>query len=128
MILKILTLDKPNKNNRIYPRSVIDREIKKYTENYINKNQSFIYKDATSSNFENAIGLIEELSIIRGNLMAECKFFRKPENKELIKGIKNELIHLCPYGIGDVTQRYDGVYVVNDDYNFLYCFITHDPA
>ena len=30
-----------NRNGRVYPKEVLEKEVKRYTENYINKNRAF---------------------------------------------------------------------------------------
>ena len=42
MKIPIVTLDKPNKNNRIYPREVMKREMRKYRKTFVKEDRALI--------------------------------------------------------------------------------------
>lgn len=123
----IITLDKPNKNGRIYPREVIKRELKKYRETYVKERRAFIVNKlppTSSVNLTDVIGVVEEIHIKNDKVIVKIKFF-----SDLYRQLVEEgKLSLRTSGIGTLTKQPDGTYIVGDDYELISCFVTNEPA
>ena len=64
MKIPILFLDKPTKNNRIYPRDVMEKAIEKYKKEFVDEQRAFILKESPGEscvNLKNVIGVVKEI-------------------------------------------------------------------
>jgi hypothetical protein len=124
MKLPVLTLDTPNKNNRIYPLSVFD-DIKE-----VPKTGVLVYK--TENNLESlsdVIGVVDDLTldvetkIVSGNII----LLNTPEGNISEAMLKAGQLFLRTSGEGMTTKQPDGSYLVTD-YKINGFFLTNNPA
>ena len=50
MKIPVLSLDKPNKNGRIYPRDVIEKALQKYRDEYVSKSRAMVTRNIPTQN------------------------------------------------------------------------------
>lgn len=75
-----LTLDVPNKNNRIYPKAVMEREIARYKKQYVDERRAMVtlYNDTSFIDLNNVVGIVTELSIIDNKLTSKVEVLDTP--------------------------------------------------
>ena len=96
-------VDTPTKNDRIYPRNLLESELKRKIEN----NNLLISKESESS-FHNAIGVVKDSSILEdGSIKIEYDLLSKFKDLE-----KLELL-LTTNGIGNGVREGD-IYMVTE--------------
>ena len=132
MKIPIVTLDKPNKNNRIYPRAVMEKALEKYKKEFIDEKRAFVQKkipETTMVNLLDCIGIVKEVIIEGNEVLMDVEFFPNvPEGLMTEVAITGGHLHLRTHGMGSMHLQHDGTYIVGDDYEFISCFVTNDPA
>lgn len=123
-----MTIDKPNKNGRIYPRQLMEKEIERLKKE-ISENRCFITKrqpETTTHLINDIVGLIKDIQIEDDKVVIEAEFF--PDNKFIETGIKSGDLSMRTSGVGTIHKQEDDTYIIDDDYKLIGCFITTDPA
>ena len=119
MKIRIMTLDKPNKNNRIYPTEVFKAAIDKYTSAIVGRCAVGVienYKDSEhweSVDLSKCSHLVEQLEIIDGAVMADIRVLDTVEGEKLAKMINEGVVTFRPRGMGQIDMV-DEHYVVSD--------------
>ena len=129
MKIQILTLDKPNANNRIYPFEVFSKALQKARKDLLNENRFLILKkqpESSTVSLLDAVGVITDIQIEGDDVFAEVSFF--PNVRGLRETIEQKKMFLRTAGIGTLINQADGNYRVSDDYELISCFLTDDPA
>ena len=132
MKIPILILDTPTKNNRIYTKAIMEKAIEKYRQDFITEQRSFVVKtipEDETVNLLNAVGIIKEISIEDNKVVVDVEFLPAlPDAPIIEEALKTGKLHLRSSGIGSMHQQPDGTYKINDDYEFICCFVTNNPA
>ena len=132
MKIPILFLDHVTKNNRIYPRDVMEKVIAKYKKEFVDENRAFIQKQLPGDscvNLQDCVGVVKEIKIEGDTVFVEAEFLPTLKDASLIEeGIKSGKLHLRTHGIGSMRLQPDGTQKVADDYEFISCFATDNPA
>ena len=109
-----------NRNGREYPSEVMDREVQRYTENYIDKNRAFGelgHPDGPSINLERVSHMIKSLKKEGNNYVGKAKIMTEtPYGAIVAKLIKEGAsLGVSSRGMGSVKQS-QGKNVVQDDF------------
>jgi len=132
MKIPILTLDTPNKNNRIYPRAVMEKVIAKYKKDFVDEKRAFIVKkqpENTVVNLQDVIGLINEVTFENDKVVVDVQFFPNvPEGLIMETAVSDGKLHVRTSGLGTMHRQENGTYIVGEDYELINVFITNDPA
>jgi hypothetical protein len=127
MKAKILDIDKPNANNRIYPRSVIEKAIKKYKEEMVDQKRALIAHEQCSSplmDLEKTYGIVDDIFIENDSVFIEFHALGLPISERITHLIKSEILHPVTSGTGTIDENGK----IGDDYNIGYIFLTNDPS
>ena len=108
-----------NRNGRIYPFDVLDREVKKYTEQYVNKGRALGelgHPDGPSINLDRVSHKIIELRTEGSNFYGKARILDTPMGK-IAKSLLDEGVKLgvSSRGMGSLEER-NGVKYVRDDF------------
>jgi len=132
MKVPVLTIDKPNKNGRIYPRHVVEKELAKYHKNFIAERRAIVSRkipETAMFNLMDAMGIVTDMTIEGDTVFAEVSFFASDFTRTVAeKLIREGTYHLRTSGMGTLTKQEDGTYLVNDDWELIGCFMTDKPA
>ena len=132
MKIPILFLDKPTKNNRIYPRDVMEKAIEKYKKEFVDEQRAFILKEIPGEscvNLKNVIGVVKEIKVEDNTVFVEAEFFPNVNSGTVIgDAIKEGKLSLRTHGIGSMRLQPDGTQKIGEDYEFISCFATDNPA
>ena len=109
-----------NRNGRIYPKEVLMKETKRYTEDFINKKRAFGelgHPDGPTVNLERVSHMIEELHEMDQNFMGRAKILDTPYGK-IVKNLIDEGARLgvSSRGMGSLKPGKNGISEVQGDF------------
>lgn len=109
-----------NRNGRVYPEQVMDKEVQRYTEEYINKNRAYGelgHPDTPSINLDRVSHMITSLKKEGTNYVGRAKILDTPMGK-IAKGLLDGGANLgvSSRALGSLKTNRDGVQVVQDDF------------
>ena len=109
-----------NRNGRIYPQEILQKEAKRYTTEFIDKKRAFGelgHPDGPTVNLERVSHMIEELQEVDQNFMGRAKILDTPYGK-IVKNLIDEGARLgvSSRGMGSLKPSKDGVQEVQDDF------------
>ena len=109
-----------NRNGRIYPKSVLQKEAKRYTTEFIKKKRAFGelgHPDGPTVNLERVSHMIEELEEVDQNFMGRAKILDTPYGK-IVKNLIDEGAQLgvSSRGMGPLKPGGNGVSEVQGDF------------
>lgn len=108
-----------NRNGRVYPTDIMTKEVKRYSEEYINKNRAFGelgHPDSPTINLDRVCMMIKSLRQEGDNWIGKAKIMDTPYGK-IVKNLIDEGAQLgvSSRGMGSLTQK-NGVSVVGNDF------------
>ena len=108
-----------NRNGRIYPMAVLEKEVARYNKEYVNKNRAFGelgHPDGPTVNLERVSHMITKLHPDGKNFIGEAKIMDTPYGK-IVKNLINEgaKLGVSSRGMGSLEPR-RGAQVVKDDF------------
>ena len=109
-----------NRNGRIYPKSILQKEAKRYTTEFIKKKRAFGelgHPDGPTVNLERVSHMIEELEEVDQNFMGRAKILDTPYGK-IVKNLIDEGAQLgvSSRGMGSLKPGGNGVSEVQGDF------------
>ena len=112
--------DTKNRNGRIYPKAILQKEAKRYSESFIKTKRAFGelgHPDGPTVNLERVSHMIEELEEVDGNFMGRAKVLDTPYGK-IVKNLIDEGARLgvSSRGTGSLKPAKDGIQEVQDDF------------
>jgi len=115
-----LQAEKKNRNGRVYPMEVLEREVTRYNKEFINKKRAFGelgHPDGPTVNLERVSHMITKLHPDGANFIGEAKIMDTPYGK-IVKGLIDEGAQLgvSSRGMGSLIQRGGANYVKDDFY------------
>ena len=121
-----------NRNGRVYPREILDKEVNRYNREFINKKRAFGelgHPDGPTVNLERVSHMITKLSPDGNNFVGEAKIMDTPYGK-IVKGLIDEGAQLgvSSRGMGSLLQRNGANYVKDDFYLATAADIVADPS
>lgn len=128
-----LQADLKNKNGRMYPSEVMDKEVSRYMEETVNNNRAFGelgHPDGPGINLHLVSHMITELNKQGSNYFGRAKILETPNGmiaRGLLDGGAN--LGVSSRAIGTLKENKDGVQVVQDDFTLSTAAdIVADPS
>ena len=121
-----------NRNGRVYPTEILDKEIKRYNEEYVSKNRAFGelgHPDSPTINLDRVSHMIKELKRDGDNFIGKAKIMDTPYGK-IVKSLIDEgaTLGVSSRGMGSLAQK-NGVSMVQDDFTLATAAdIVADPS
>lgn len=114
-----LQCESVNRNNRTYPLHIMEKEVKRYTEQYINKKRAFGelgHPDGPGMNLHLVSHMITKLELDGNNFIGEAKILDTP-NGRIVKALMEAGAQLgvSSRGLGSIVQK-EGVSIVQSDF------------
>ena len=124
--------DVKNRNGRVYPQEVLQREVVRYNREFINKNRAFGelgHPEGPTVNLERVSHMIKSLYPDGKNFMGEAKVLDTPYGK-IVKNLIDEgaKLGVSSRGMGTLYQRGGANYVKDDFYVATAADIVADPS
>jgi len=112
--------NKKNRNGRVYPTEILQKEAKRYTTEFIKKKRAFGelgHPDGPTVNLERVSHMIEELEEVDQNFMGRAKILDTPYGK-IVKSLIDEGAQLgvSSRGMGSLKSGKDGISEVQGDF------------
>jgi len=112
--------NKKNRNGRIYPTEILQKEARRYTTEFIKKKRAFGelgHPDGPTVNLERVSHMIEELEEVDQNFMGRAKILDTPYGK-IVKSLIDEGAQLgvSSRGMGSLKSGKDGISEVQGDF------------
>ena len=112
--------DTRNRNGRIYPKEILQKEAKRYNTEFIQKKRAFGelgHPDGPTVNLERVSHMIEELQEVEQNFMGRAKILDTPYGK-IVKNLIDEGARLgvSSRGMGSLKPVKDGIQEVQRDF------------
>ena len=127
-----LQSDLKNRNGRVYPKDILNKEVKRYNAEFINKKRAFGelgHPDGPTVNLERVSHMITKLYPDGSNYIGEAKIMNTPYGK-IVKGLIDEGAQLgvSSRGMGSLETRGGANYVKDDFYLATAADIVADPS
>ncbi|MCH2404710.1 MAG: hypothetical protein MK200_00730 [Nitrosopumilus sp.] len=109
-----------NRNGRVYPKVILQKEVKRYTEKFINTKRAFGelgHPDGPTVNLERVSHMITELVEDGDNFLGRAKIMDTPYGK-LVKNLIDEgaKLGVSSRGMGSLKPVQDGLQEVQSDF------------
>lgn len=124
--------EKPNRNGRIYPKGVLEREVNRYIKEYVNKNRAYGelgHPQGPTINLERMSHLIKEIRVEGNNFVGKAKIMDSPYGnivKNLIK--EGAALGVSSRGMGSLKRKNGINEVQKDFYLATAADIVADPS
>ena len=124
--------DVKNRNGRVYPMDVLEKEVNRYNKKFINEDRAFGelgHPDGPTVNLERVSHMVTELYPDGKNFVGEAKILKTPMG-EIVKNLMDEgaKLGVSSRGMGSLDQRNGANYVRNDFYLATAADIVADPS
>ena len=124
--------DVKNRNGRVYPFEVLEKEVKKYNKNFIREKRAFGelgHPEGPTVNLERVSHLITDLYPDGKNFIGEAKIMETPMGK-IVKNLMDEgaKLGVSSRGMGSLDQRNGANYVRDHFYLAKAADIVADPS
>ena len=122
-----------NRNGRVYPKAILQKEVKRYTDKFINTKRAFGelgHPDGPTVNLERVSHMITELVEDGDNFLGRAKIMDTPYGK-IVKNLIDEgaKLGVSSRGMGSLKPVQDGLQEVqNDFYLATAADIVADPS
>jgi hypothetical protein len=123
-----------NRNGRMYPTEVLEKEINRYNENYIQKNRAYGelgHPQGPTINLERVSHMITKLDRDGDNFIGRAKIMTETPYGAIVKSLMDEGAQLgvSSRGMGSLKQNRNGIAEVqNDFYLATAADIVADPS
>ena len=124
--------DLKNRNGRVYPMEILNKEVKRYNKEYISEKRAFGelgHPDGPTVNLERASHMITSLVPDGKNFIGEAKILSTPMGN-IVKNLMDEgaKLGVSSRGMGSLNQKNGANYVRNDFYLATAADIVADPS
>ena len=124
--------DIKNRNGRVYPMEVLEKEVKRYNEEYVDKKRAFGelgHPEGPTVNLDKVSHMITKLEPNGKNIIGEAKIMDTPNGK-IVKTLMDEgaLLGVSSRGMGSLEPKNGANYVKKDFYLATAADIVADPS
>lgn len=121
-----------NRNGRLYPKEILEKEVSRYNKEYINQNRAFGelgHPDGPTVNLERVSHMITRLYPDGNNFIGEAKIMDTPYGK-IVKNLIDEgaKLGVSSRGMGSLVSKQDAQVVKDDFYLATAADIVADPS
>jgi hypothetical protein len=124
--------EKKNRNGRVYPFDVLNKEVSRYNSEYVNKNRAFGelgHPDSPTINLDRVSHMITSLHPDGNNIMGKAKILDTPNGK-IVKSLLDggASLGVSTRGVGSL-KPHNGYQLVQDDFHLATAAdIVADPS
>ena len=121
-----------NRNGRVYPFEVLDKEVKRYKKEFIEQNRAYGelgHPEGPTVNLDKVSHMVTSLKPDGKNFIGEAKVMGTPMGT-IVKNIMDDggKLAVSSRGMGSLEKRGDANYVKNDFYLATAADIVADPS
>jgi len=123
--------DTKNRNGRVYPNAIMEKEIGRYNTDYVKQNRAMGelgHPEGPTVNLERVSHIIKNLSVDGKQIIGEAKIMDTPYGK-IVKNLIDEgaKLGVSSRGMGSLKEQ-DGVNVVQEDFMLAAVDVVADPS
>ena len=123
--------DTKNRNGRVYPGEIMEKEIGRYNNEYVKQNRAMGelgHPEGPTVNLERVSHIIKNLSVDGKQIIGEAKIMDTPYGK-IVKNLIDEgaKLGVSSRGMGSLKEQ-DGVNVVQEDFMLAAVDVVADPS
>ena len=127
-----LQADIKNRNGRVYPMEILEKEVSRYNKKFINENRAYGelgHPEGPTVNLERVSHMVTKLYPDGKNFIGEAKIMETPMGK-IVKNIMDEggKLGVSSRGMGSLDQKNGANYVRDDFYLATAADIVADPS
>ena len=127
-----LQADIKNRNGRIYPMEILEKEVARYNKKFINEKRAYGelgHPEGPTVNLERVSHMVTSLAPDGKNFIGEAKIMETPMGK-IVKNIMDEggKLGVSSRGMGSLDQKNGANYVRDDFYLATAADIVADPS
>tara|TARA_R100001082_G_scaffold105672_1_gene77944 strand:- start:1691 stop:2338 length:648 start_codon:yes stop_codon:yes gene_type:complete len=120
-----------NRNNRIYPSEILNKEVGRYTKEYVNKNRAMgelNHPQGPTVNLDRVSHIIKELRVDGNDIYGKAKVMDTPMGK-IAKNLIDEgaKLGVSSRGMGSLKEK-NGINEVQKDFMLAAVDIVADPS
>ena len=120
-----------NRNGRVYPVEVLQKEIQRYNEKFVDENRAYGelgHPEGPTVNLDKVSHLIKELKFEGNDVVGKAQILDTPNGK-IVKGLLDGGVQLgvSTRGMGSLENR-NGAMQVRDDFILSTVDIVQDPS
>ena len=124
--------DIKNRNGRVYPQEVLEKEVRRYNKDQINNNRAYGelgHPEGPTINLERASHMITDLYPDGKNFIGEAKILSTPMGK-IVENLLDDgaKLGVSSRGMGSLNQKNGANYVRDDFYLATAADIVADPS
>ena len=121
-----------NRNGRVYPFKVLEKEVNRYNKDYVNQNRAFGelgHPDGPTVNLERASHMITSLEPDGKNFVGQATILKTPMGK-IVENLMDAggKLGVSSRGMGSLVQKNGANYVKDDFYLATAADIVADPS
>ena len=121
-----------NRNGRVYPFPVLQKEVNRYNKDYVNENRAFGelgHPDGPTVNLERASHMITSLEPDGKNFVGQATILKTPMGR-IVENLMDAggKLGVSSRGMGSLEQKNGANYVKNDFYLATAADIVADPS
>ena len=121
-----------NRNGRVYPFEVLEKEVKRYNKEYVDENRAFGelgHPDGPTVNLERASHMITSLKPEGKNFVGQATILKTPMGR-IVENLMDAggKLGVSSRGMGSLEQKNGANYVKNDFYLATAADIVADPS
>ena len=121
-----------NRNGRVYPTEVLEKEVKRYSDKFIENNRAYGelgHPEGPTVNLDRVSHMVTSLERDGDNFIGEAKIMSTPMGN-IVKNIMDEggTLGVSSRGMGSLEQRNGANYVKNDFMLAAAADIVADPS
>ena len=121
-----------NRNGRVYPFPVLEKEVNRYNKDYVNENRAFGelgHPDGPTVNLERASHMITSLKPEGKNFVGQATILKTPMGR-IVEHLMDAggKLGVSSRGMGSLEQKNGANYVKNDFYLATAADIVADPS
>ena len=121
-----------NRNGRVYPFPVLQKEVNRYNKDYVNENRAFGelgHPDGPTVNLERASHMITSLKPEGKNFVGQATILKTPMGR-IVENLMDAggKLGVSSRGMGSLEQKNGANYVKNDFYIATAADIVADPS
>ena len=116
-----LQAEQKNRNGRIYPLNILEKEVRRYNKEYIKENRAFGelgHPDGPTINLERVSHLITKLRKDGTNYLGKAKVLSSTPYGKIVEGLLSDgaKLGVSSRGMGSLEEMPDGTKMVKDDF------------
>ena len=121
-----------NRNGRVYPVEVLEKEVNRYNKEFVDENRAYGelgHPDGPTVNLERVSHMVTSLKRDGDNFVGEAKIMSTPMGK-IVENIMDDggKLAVSSRGMGSLEQKNGANYVKNDFYLATAADIVADPS